>query len=59
MIFYIRYKGKIVRICVPKTEFTSPLCVPDFEDHQIIDDGQTARFGTYEASAEVILEYKQ
>lgn len=59
MVFYIRDNGKIVRVCVDKTEFTSPTSVADFEDYEIIDFGHTARFGPYEASAEAILEYKR
>lgn len=55
------YTGKMKRLIVPFDWFVSffrPIpIVPDFNDLQIIDYGQTVRLGEYEASTPAILEY--
>jgi hypothetical protein len=47
-------KDNVVEI--PFTWFTTSTCAPNFDDAEIVDDGQTIRLGRYEADGEFALE---
>lgn len=51
------FRDNATQLTVPFTAF--PTCgdgtAPDFKDFSIVDDGQTLRFGDYEASVDAVL----
>jgi hypothetical protein len=53
----VLYRGHLAPVVVPFAWFRrrNPTPKPNFRDFQIVDYGQTVRFGRYEASADAIL----
>lgn len=53
----VLYRGNLARLAVPFSWFKRPRMMerPDFEVFDVIDHGQTVRFGRFEASADAIL----
>lgn len=53
----VLYRGDLDRLVVPLDWFKSSgrASRPDFSDFEVIDSGQTVRFGSYEAAADAIL----
>jgi hypothetical protein len=53
----VLYRGNLERLVVPLAWFRQgrPSPKPDFEDFEVIDTGQTVRFGEYEAATDAIL----
>lgn len=42
---------------IPFSWFTAtPVCAPNFNDLEIVDDGQTIRLGDYEVLVEVVMK---